>query len=152
MILLKLKGILLTFFIVLFIIIATYSAIVVINNSIADKIEKNLTEFNLPENTELIDSVSLAGKLEGNGNGMQYMGAILVKTELSGQELEEYYAQKFSYIEVREQKTKSIDFTHQGCSFDVDFDLNENYYSIICWDYEKIDFLSPLLDFDLRGH
>ena len=45
----KLKGILLTFFIVLFIIIATYSAIVVINNSIADKIEKNLTEFNLPE-------------------------------------------------------------------------------------------------------
>ena len=50
-----------------------YVGIVVINNSIADKIEKNLSVCELPKNTELIDSVSIAGKLTGNGNGMQYM-------------------------------------------------------------------------------
>ena len=46
----------------------------------------------MPERTEIIDSVSLAGKLVGNGNGVQYFGAILLKSKLSLNDLEDYYS------------------------------------------------------------
>ena len=58
-----------------------------INNHTAYKVEKALCEIPLPEETELIESLSLAGKLTGNGNGMQYFGAILIRSELSLEEL-----------------------------------------------------------------
>ncbi len=90
---------------IIFLAIITYGYIIVINNSIADKIEKSLIDHKLPENTELVDSISVAGKLTGNGNGMQYMGVILVKSGLNGQKLQEYYSNNFNFIEVKEQKT-----------------------------------------------
>lgn len=40
----------------------------------------------------MIESLSQAGKLTGNGNGMQYFGAILIRSELSLEELETYVA------------------------------------------------------------
>ena len=49
--------------------------------------EKELCETPLPEKTELIESISRAGKLTGNGNGMQYFGAILIRSDLSLEEL-----------------------------------------------------------------
>ena len=63
-----------------------------INNHTAYKVEKALCEIPLPEKTELIESLSQAGKLTGNGNGMQYFGAILIRSELSLEELETYYS------------------------------------------------------------
>ena len=48
-------------------------AIPLINNHTAYKVEKKLCETPLPEKTELIESISRAGKLTGNGNGMQYL-------------------------------------------------------------------------------
>ena len=63
-----------------------------INNHTAYKVEKALCEIPLPEETELIESLSQAGKLTGNGNGMQYFGAILIRSELSLEELETYVA------------------------------------------------------------
>lgn len=49
-------------------------SIPLINNHTAYKVEKTLCEIPLPEETELIESLSQAGKLTGNGNGMQYFG------------------------------------------------------------------------------
>ena len=63
-----------------------------INNNIAYKVEKELCETPLPEKTELIESISRAGKLTGNGNGMQYFGAILIRSDLSLEELDAYYS------------------------------------------------------------
>ena len=63
-----------------------------INNHTAYKVEKALCEIPLPEETELIESLSQAGKLTGNGNGMQYFGAILIRSELSLEELDAYYS------------------------------------------------------------
>ena len=136
--------------------IISYIGIVVTNNSIADKIEKELVSYELPTNTKLVDSVSVAGKLTGNGNGMQYMGAILVDSYLSKEELKEYYSSKFDYIEVNEQETENLDFI-QNVSFDADIvSGDKTYYSIICWDDNRReilgDFISELLDFDIRGH
>ena len=67
-------------------------SIPLINNHIAYKVEKALCEIPLPEETELIESLSQAGKLTGNGNGMQYFGAILIRSELSLEELDAYYS------------------------------------------------------------
>ena len=62
-------------------------SIPLINNHTAYKVEKELCETPLPEKTELIESISRAGKLTGNGNGMQYFGAILIRSDLSLEEL-----------------------------------------------------------------
>ena len=53
-------------------------SIPLLNNYTANKVERASCEIPLPEETELIESLSQAGKLTGNGNGMQYFGAILI--------------------------------------------------------------------------
>ena len=117
--------------------IALYSGIVITNNCIADRIEKRLTAYELPEGTELVDSVSTAGKFNGNGNGMQYIGTIVVSSDLREDELKDYYSSVFDYIEVTKES-------------------NDNCYSIICMDDDRReifgDFIVFLLDFDIRGH
>ena len=151
------KRIFIILLIVMFVLpIISYVGIVVANNFIADKIEKDLVSYQLPSNTKLVDSVSAAAKLTGNGNGMQYMGAILVDSDLSKEELKEHYSSEFDYIEVNEQETVNLDFI-QNVSFDADIKLEDKaYYSIICWDDDRRevfgDFISDLLDFDIRGH
>ena len=136
--------------------VISYIGIVITNNSIADKIEKDLVSYELPTNTKLVDSISVAGKLTGSGNGMQYMGAILVDSDLSKDALKEHYSSKFDYIEVNEQKTVNLDFI-QNVSFNADIESGDKtYYSIICWDDNRREMLgnliSELLDFDIRGH
>ena len=137
--------------------IVLYVAIVITNNGIADRIEKLLASHELPENTVLVDSLSVAGKLAGNGNGMQYMGAILIESDLSAEELTEYYSSDFDYIEVREQRTAELDFINAHHSFSgFKAEAGKNYYSVTCWDDDRAErfngFIVGLLDLDLRGH
>lgn len=111
-------------------------AIAVTNNAIAANIQKRLVQYELPPNTELVKSGSKAGKFIGNGNGMQYMGTILVDSELSSEELKEYYEKDFDFIEVEKKEE------------------GDSCYSIICWDSNRSEnkFISFILDMDLRGH
>ncbi len=138
--------------------IISYVGIVITNNYIADKIEKDLVAYELPTNTEFVDSISIAGKMTGSGNGMQYMGAILVKSDLSEEELNEYYTSSFDFIEVRKQDDANIDFIHpKNYRFNAFEEENKDfYYSITCWDSNRKeiygDFITELLDFDIRGH
>lgn len=154
-----LKRVLRKFVIIMIILlIFTGVAIVIANNYIADKIEKELVHYQMPENTEVVDSLSIAGKITGSGNGMQYMGAILVKSELSEEDLKTYYSREFEFIEVRKQISPELEFDISGnYSFDSELKLEEgNYFSIICWDSERKeifgDFISKLLELDIRGH
>ena len=92
-----------------------------INNHTAYKVEKALCEIPLPEETELIESLSQAGKLTGNGNGMQYFGAILIRSELSLEELDAYYSDyrrnEWEYL-VEIQKGQSIEvIDHETLQF-----------------------------------
>ena len=136
----------------------SYCLITVANNRIADKIEAELIEYPLPENTALVDSVSVAGKLVGSGNGMQYMGAILIESRLTEEELRDYYCSDLDHVEVRKQKTAKIDFINSGdYSFSGFFDDDgKTYYSISCWDAKRSetygDFIACLLDLDIRAH
>lgn len=137
--------------------ILLYTGVVIANNCIADSVEKDLRAIELPENTRLVESVSIAGKMFGNGNGMQYIGVILVESKLSLEELEEYYESRGAfigdYIAVWKQESPNwldvYTFKH--------FDTDGNYYAIDCMKtnmsyYTDSGFLWELLNIDLRGH
>ena len=121
------------------------------NNHYAKQVEKELRETPLPEKTEIIDSVSQTGKLVGNGNGMQYFGAILLKSKLPLNDLEDYYSvyqkNEWSYV-VEPQENQSITVVeHSKISFSEMVD-DEAYYIVYSWG-DGPDLLEEL---DFRGH
>ena len=122
-----------------------------INNHTAYKVEKALCEIPLPEETELIESLSQAGKLTGNGNGMQYFGAILIRSDLSLEELDAYYSgyrsNEWEYL-VEIQEGQSIDvIDHEILNFGKEIN-DAGYYIVYSWESEN----SLLKELDIRGH
>lgn len=123
------------------------------NDIIAKKIELGLKNTKLPNNTEIIDSISIASKLVGNGNGMQYFGAILIKTELSEYELNQHYKQyknkKLDY-NIRKQTSDKIEIIELGSYKFKKFkeDEKEKYYIIYSWGNNN----NEILNLDIRGH
>ena len=104
------------------------------------------------EKTEYMESVSKAAKMTGNGNGMQYLGAILLESELSLAELEKYYADYREdewdcMVESQEgQKVNCIE--HGTLSFDTEMASDKKYYIVYSWG-SGIELFS---DLDIRGH
>lgn len=98
-------------------IIAFYLISAVANDFTAKAVVNEIKEIPLPENTEIIDEISVAGKLVGNGNGMQYFGAIWIKSELELWQLDDYYADyrkgEFDFI-VQEQAGQEINIIEHG--------------------------------------
>ena len=122
-----------------------------INNHTAYKVEKALCEIPLPEETELIESLSQAGKLTGNGNGMQYFGAILIQSELSLKELDDYYSDhrsnEWEYL-VEIQEGQSIDvIDNETLNFGKEIN-DAGYYIVYSWGSGD----SLLQELDMRGH
>ena len=119
--------------------------------SIPKQTMTELAQVPMPEQTECIEKVSTAGKLSGNGNGMQYLGALLVKSDLSLKDLKKYYAANTPrkwYCDVERQKGQSL-----RASEHVDLGFKhtvkgKNYYVVYAWgDYDGI-----YSELDLRGH
>ena len=132
--------------------IAFLISIPLVNDHSAAAVEERLAEIPLPENTEYIESVSVAGKLTGNGNGMQYFGAMLIKSGLSLEELDYYYA---SYREsewdlvVEKQEGQTIEVIEHGTlSFACDMGPEEGYYIVSSWGSGNEVFAM----LDIRGH
>lgn len=125
----------------------------VVNNLTAKKVEQDLLALSIPEATEVIDSISKAGKITGNGNGMQYFGAILVKSELSIDELNVFYEQFRNHewdCIVVSQKQPQFDFFeyYDDLRFSKYDDEKGNFFIIYSWG----DGISPFDQLDLRGH
>ena len=122
-----------------------------INNNIAYKVEKELCETPLPEKTELIESISRAGKLTGNGNGMQYFGAILIRSDLSLEELDAYYSDyrsnEWEYL-VETQEGQHIEVIDHGTLQFTEEIKDSGYYIVYSWGSGN----SPLEELDIRGH
>lgn len=123
----------------------------IVNNSISRKTADELASLPLPKNTEVIESVYKAEKLTGNGNGMQYFGAILIKSELSLEELKEYYSRlaqnEWDYI-VEEQRESDIKVIEHG---KLEFKTNitgDDYYIVYSWGGNNTIFH----ELDIRGH
>ena len=143
---LKLVGILTTV-----VLIGGVISIPLINNHTAYKVEKTLCEIPLPEKTELIESLSQAGKLTGNGNGMQYFGAILIRSELSLEELDAYYSDyrsnEWEYL-VETQERQSIEVIDHG-TLQFTEEIKDSGYDIV---YSWGSGNSLLEELDIRGH
>lgn len=126
-------------------------SIPLINNNIAYKVEKALCEILLPEETELIESLSQAGKLTGNGNGMQYFGAILIRSELSLEELDAYYSDyrsnEWEYL-VETQERQPIEVIDHGTLQFREEIKDSGYYIVYSWGSGN----SLLEELDIRGH
>lgn len=125
-----------------------------INNLTALKVAKEIERCPLPQSTIFCESVSAAGKLVGNGNGMQFFGAILINSELSLNELEEYYSQyrkdEWSFIVLPQTDKQILTIEHQTVYFNAlasESDLS-NYFIVYSWGSSNF----PLHDLDLRGH
>lgn len=122
-----------------------------VNDSVARKTASELSKIPVPENSEYIESVSRAGKLVGCGNGMQYFGAILVRSELSLETLQEYYSEFAEYeweCIVKPQRGSQIDvIEHGSLKFETEAG-NEGYYIVYSWGSN--DGITG--EFDIRGH
>lgn len=121
------------------------------NDYTAKQTAKELRDLPLPEQTEWAETVWKAGKLVGNGYGMQYFGAILIKSELSLEQLQAYYA-AFAKEErrclVEKQEGKEIRATENiSLSFETDAS-DGKYYIVYSWGSSN----APFRNFDLRGH
>ena len=126
-------------------------SIPLINNHTAYKVEKALCEIPLPEETELIESLSQAGKLTGNGNGMQYFGAILIRSDLSLEELDAYYSRYRSNeweCLVKIQEGQSIEGIDHGTLQFAEEIKDRGYYIVYSWGSGN----SLLDELDIRGH
>ena len=119
------------------------------NNAIALGVENDLKSLPLPAQTELIESTSKAGKFVGSGNGVQYFGAILIKSDLTLDELQGYYADSDGVVEpqlsavVRVAVNMDLSFRHE--------EYGVGYYIVYRWGSAP-DWLQGWLDTDLRGH
>lgn len=121
------------------------------NNRAAEQVAEDLQSIPLPEKTELVEVQSAAGKLVGNGNGMQYFGAILIKSELSLATLEAYYAgyakEEWECI-VEKQDNKALQvIEHGNLNFETEIN-SEDFYIVYSWGSND----SIFNEFDLRGH
>ena len=133
------------------VLIGSVISIPLINNHTAYKVEKALCEIPLPEETELIESLSQAGKLTGNGNGMQYFGAILIRSDLSLEELDAYYSGYRSnewecLVEIQEGQSIDV-IDHEILNFGKEIN-DAGYYIVYSWESEN----SLLKELDIRGH
>lgn len=144
----KAKKILLTTAAVLFLLpIAVNIFVMAVNDAYAVMAEKKLKQLPLPEDTVFIESFSKAGKLSGNGNGMQYLGVMLITSELPLEQLKEYYGQ-YDCCFVSEQDTARIENLHGMLSFKTD-PVPDNAYMVELWGDAPAWFF---VDFDIRGH
>jgi len=141
-------------------------AVVMTNNRIADAMETLLREHPLPPETELLDSLSVAEKVDGNGNGMQYFGMILVQSSLTEEQLEEHYRAAIEeahrvpvygyadWISVTRQESPTV-FEYRGYRFD-NYQENADCYRISMEIYTVVGceetFWEAILNTDWRGH
>lgn len=125
-----------------------------VNNAVALGVEKELKKFPLPPDTVLIESISKAGKLIGSGNGMQYFGAVLIKSDLSAQELDEYYQAyrtgEFDCL-IEPQLSNDIRAVENGNLAFRHTEYGIGYYVVYTWGSRPV-WLRDVLDTDLRGH
>ena len=120
-----------------------------VNNAIALGVENDLKSLPLPDETTFIESTSKAGKFVGSGNGIQYFGAVLLKSDLPLDELQAYYADYDGVVEpqlsaaVRVAVDNELSFRHEK--------YGAGYYIVYRWGNAP-EWLQDWLDTDLRGH
>ena len=134
--------------IVIVLIAGVLIAIPAVNNYSAYAVEKQLCGLSVPNQTERVESLSQAGKFVGNGNGMQYFGAILIRSELSMDELLVHYQTALPGAVVKKQTAQQIEcIQHGSIRFETPI-AGDNYYIV----YYFGSGIEPFSQLDIRGH
>ena len=140
-------------------IILFHVTIYAVNNHIAKTLESELLNCPLPPNSKLIESASVAGKMTGNGNGMEWFGIILVRSDMSKDMLSEWYN---SHVEIEDtdmlyvfkQETPDI-FEYSNHRFS-NYSNEDDCYQVRLFRSSVVGLESSvwesLLNSDLRGH
>lgn len=138
-------------FIAVIVVLALFLMAPIVNDHIAEQTADKLADLPLPNYTEMLESVYRAGKLTGNGNGMQYFGAILIQSGCSLEELKTYYAELAEDAwgcTVERQTGEDINvIEHTELAFMTNIS-GENYFIVYSWGDNDTIFH----EFDLRGH
>lgn len=71
--------------------VSPYIVFPISNDIILCRFSWQLLAGKLPDETRLLDSASVCGKLNGNGNGMDFLAAALIQTDLPLSEIRKYY-------------------------------------------------------------
>ncbi len=147
--------------IVVFLLIALLPGTVCLaNNHIAASLERRLLDVPLPQGTQLIESRAIAGKMMGNGNGMQWFGVLLIRSDLDAAALREWYGDQVSLdahkeeVYVSRQETPGI-FGYGAPRFRKDSDYDGCYRVVLFRSVAagaESSFWEAILNMDLRGH
>jgi hypothetical protein len=86
------------------------------HNQTLSRFTSQLTRIPVPENTSLIDTLSQVGQQSGNSDHCDYLGALLLKTELSKSDAERYYLDNYKgasqlHFYWTDESLKSDEFT-----------------------------------------
>ena len=121
-----------------------------INDYVAANYVKELKQKPLPENTVIVEENAIADRLCGNGDGVQYCGVLLLKSELSLDELKEYYQHQFKDNEdynIIEYKSIDESYLEEVHAFHFNTEKEDNYYILYAWS----NYNSIFTYFDWRG-
>lgn len=151
--------------ILILIVISPFVIAPLMNNLALLNFSKQLYNYPLPLHTKILEKHDACGKLNGNGNGMDFVATMLVKSDLTSNELNDYYFKAtFNYaknensiskdkiaLEIVTPTSPNLEseyLEHQEIYFDKLKNINSysNYYIVILYDggYSA--------DFDIRGH
>lgn len=120
-----------------------------VNDRAAKKVAKDLEALPLPADTVQLETVYRAGKLAGNGNGMQYFGGMLLESGLPLEELRDYYAgfPDRAYT-VEPQRGQEIALVEHGTlAFETKV-TGDRFFLVYDWGTNDTIFH----ELDLRGH
>lgn len=129
-------------------VIGTYVWVHSSNNATAQHIEEQLLALPLPPGTELVDSAWAAQRLAPAGNGMEYAGALLLRSERGLDELEAFYENQAGAPRVTASNDELLG--RQTLLFDADHDLSQPDFYLVIARAEPES--RGLRDLDLRGH
>jgi len=87
-----LKRIIMSFCLILVIVILPWLINPVINNIRLAHFSRQIYTYSLPMQTKILEKQSICGKLNGNGDGMDFLATILIKSDFSLEELQSYYS------------------------------------------------------------
>jgi hypothetical protein len=148
--------------ILLILVVTPYIVVPILNNITLSSFSKQIYDYPLPQNSVLIEKEAVCGKLNGNGNGMDFFACIVIKSEMSIEQISQYYKDK-KLKPAKKDKKHVVDIevmpvngeqlitdyvVHEKVRFSKLKNINDysGYYVVMIYDggYSAL--------FDIRGH
>lgn len=146
--------------VIIFIVVVPYVVFPILNDTKANNLKEEMLSQAMPEKTELVEIVAGCGNTSGTGDHTEVLVCLLVKSELSAEELYEFFSTDYKgpnpektnrhYVEVfavTEGKTTTLAMETVGLKFERTAEgLNTDDLYIVLRTEDAVSSV-----FDLRG-